>query len=346
MDAVRTAPGSRRSRTYTYALHGVGLRLEGDDPSLLLRVRAILEHFGLGTAVPNPDPVPLRLVVSARRAPPLPDDAREIARQDGIRALGSDTGLWLDSGAHHFRLDLRGGVAQGWLPGATDPPRKDLVVYALLLLVRRRGLFALHASAVVYRGAGYLFVAGSGSGKSTITYTLVRGGWDYLADDALLLRPLGEGVEGLALRRDLCLDPVLATRFPEVAVHGAPGPFAGRGKHRLDMRTLFPHRLVACCRPQVLLFPEIAPLAKSRLVPLAPAEMLPRLIAQSAVLALDPETLPCHLAVLGRLAAQARGYRLLAGRDVEDAPERVVELLEPLVSVGSPAPSPSRLMGA
>jgi len=66
MDAVRTAPGSRRSRTYTYALHGVGLRLEGDDPSLLLRVRAILEHFDARLLHENGDQCTVELVGGGR----------------------------------------------------------------------------------------------------------------------------------------------------------------------------------------------------------------------------------------------------------------------------------------
>jgi hypothetical protein len=320
----------------SYVLHGVGLRLSGDDSRLLARVETILEHCGLAPVDGALDPSALRMHF-ARHMPPLPGDAHEVAHQDGIRALDAGSVLWLATEDHRIRLDLAAGSAEAACPQVPTALRKDLVLYVLLLLLRRRELFALHASAVVERGAGCLLVAPSENGKSTSTFALVRRGWSYLGDDALLLQQAGDGVEALALRRDLCLDPALRKPFPEVALHGQPGPFAARGKHRLDMRALFPDRLVDRCLPRVLLFPEIVREARSHLVPVSPPEVLARLVAQSAVLALDLEMVPRHVELLGCLARQARSYRLLAGRDLAAHPEGVADLLSTVAPSGLPS---------
>jgi hypothetical protein len=189
---------------------------------------------------------------------------------------------------------------------------------------------------VVADGAGCLLVAPSGSGKSTSTYGLVRRGWHYLGDDALLLHAAGDEVEALVLRRDLCLDPALEGCFPELRTHGQAGRFASRGKRRLAMRELYPERLLDRCVPRLLVFPEIVAEPESRLVPLGIAEVLPRLVAQSAVFALDPEAAPRHLDMLTRLARQTRAYRLLAGRDLKADPE----LVAPLLAAALPSPVP------
>jgi hypothetical protein len=90
----------------------------------------------------------------------------------------------------------------------------------------------------------------------------------------------------------------------------------------------------------VLVFPEIVAEPTSRLVPVGASEAFVRLCRESVVLALDPEAIPSHLRVLGRLARQARGYRLLAGRDLRDDPEAVSTLLAGIHEPAAPAPLP------
>jgi hypothetical protein len=324
-----------------YRLHGLLVEVTADDPAVLDRVHPVLAHLGLALA----DEAGKADVVLRYPARPgavqIPATARMTAEQDGIRAWSGGGLLYLECDGHAVHLDLSAGVAESTIPPAPTPPRKDIVIYTLLLLLRRRGLYALHASGVARAGAGFLFVAPCGSGKSTQTYGLVRQGWEYLGDDALLLRVRGDAVEALALRRDLCLDPALAHAFPEVVTHGEGGPFAARGKRRLRMRALHPGRLIERCVPRVLVFPEIVPNPVSRLAPLGPAETLARLVEQSVVVALDPDALPAHFEALGRLARQARGWRLLAGRDLKERPGAVAALLAGIHESGAPTSSGS-----
>lgn len=56
------------------------------------------------------------------------------------------------------------------------------------------GKIAIHASAVEYKGRGYLFVAGSRSGKTTIFMNLINNGFLPLNDDLLFLSFEKDGV--------------------------------------------------------------------------------------------------------------------------------------------------------
>ena len=94
----------------------------------------------------------------------------------------------------------------------------------------------------------------------------------------------------------------------------------------------------------MLLFPQIEDRAVSVLEPLPKAEAMLGLAAQSALVTFQPEHTPGHLAVLSRLVNQATPYRLRAGRDLLDAPARIIDLLatvwpEPLRS--PPASDPA-----
>jgi hypothetical protein len=294
-------------------------------------VDAIFEHLGL---VPY-DKQPIRGVVVMRlsaRSPvvSLPPGAQEIAQHDDIRAWSAGRQIYLTCAGHTVRLHPTAGIGDGALPSLPSSVRKDVVIYGLLLLLRHCGLYGLHASGVSGESTGFLFVAGRGSGKSTHTYSLVRQGWEYLGDDAVLLRSHYDQVEALALRQDLYLDTTMARRFPEMRSDRERDDFTSNPKQRLAMHRLFPEQQIDRCVPRVLLFPEITSATRSQLVPLKPAAALPRLIAESAVFSLDVDLIPQHLEVLSQLALQAQSYRLLAGQDLEAEPELVADLFRDL----------------
>lgn len=84
-----------------------------------------------------------------------------------------------------------------------QPPllRHQFWAFGVLKLLRALGLYGLHAAGLVARiGCGLLLVGDSGYGKSTLTIGLVRQGWGYLSDDAVLLRRVSEEIEAVALR--------------------------------------------------------------------------------------------------------------------------------------------------
>ena len=72
----------------------------------------------------------------------------------------------------------------------------DIQLFGLVLSTwhERRGVPALHASAVAVGGQGVAFLAGRGSGKSSLAGSLVQHGAELLTDDILPVTPVADHV--------------------------------------------------------------------------------------------------------------------------------------------------------
>lgn len=110
-------------------------------------------------------------------------------------------------------------------PGAGDSAVEEaLLGPALALALARRGIFVLHASAVVLEGRGAIgFLAESGAGKSTLAGLLAAGGMALAADDLLAVK---EGPVALPHFPQLKLGPAamaaiagLEPRFPLLGLY-------------------------------------------------------------------------------------------------------------------------------
>ena len=72
----------------------------------------------------------------------------------------------------------------------------DLLFYQpLKYLLQAKNICLLHASCAALNGKGVIFSGKSGNGKSTSALALLNNGFDYIADDEVLLRPKGSGIE-------------------------------------------------------------------------------------------------------------------------------------------------------
>jgi hypothetical protein len=179
----------------------------------------------------------------------------------------------------------------------------------------------------VWREAGVLLVGASGHGKSTLAIGLIRQGWEYLADDAVLLQQQSEGVVALAFRKTFSVDAAAAPAYTDLPLGEEMPDTKGGRRRRVSIADVFPRQVRAQCLPRVLLFPRIVPQRYSTLRPLDRPSALKHLLAQSGPQLFDRRTMGQHLEVLKGLVQQTVSYELLAGQDLYHQPGRLAHLL-------------------
>jgi len=271
-------------------------------------------------------------ILPYERDPVIPAAAREVLNAEGFRGLEDHGDFYLTDGASLFRLNYGQRLAEVWLAASffhkPPPLRQSFWCFGLLKLLRVEGIFSLHAAGLVAEdGEGILLVAEPGSGKSTLTIGLVRAGWRYLSDDAILLGSRPEGVEAMALRRHFYIDSSDAGEYVDLGLEEEKSDQSGRPRRRVALNATYPDQYVSSCTPQVLLFPRIVPEAHSILAPLDPAEALRRLLTQSGLQLFDRATSARHLQVLNDLLRQAASYELRSGADLKEKPMELARML-------------------
>jgi hypothetical protein len=240
-----------------------------------------------------------------------------------VRAVGNARGVeaWIGTGAASRE---RAALAR-------------LVFEATMVALRRCGLFELHAAGVIEpeTGGGFLVVGPSGSGKSTLATQLASAGWRYLSDDALLLRG-GDSVEACALRREFAVtEQTVAAGVLEgfEDMLKEPVPFDPL-KRRFKPHAIFPEGFAESCEPRALFFPVITNEPASGARRLTQAETMRGLLRMCPWACYDRPAAAAHLGLLARLARQAAGFELRAGRDLLGDAEFSADYLRGLAGRG------------
>lgn len=308
-----------------------------DDGALTLRVHPSLADVVAGwiplDAAPARAPGAARIRVVPGRARSLDPPAEE----PGVQVLGVDG--WVDEAAARVRLAARDGALWGRVDLARrravlairpDPPPAPGDVSAALavcaaLLLGRLGRALLHAAAVVGPdGRAWLLVGDSHAGKTSTCVNLIRAGWDWLADDQVVVRPgAGGGVQVEGWPRRFTLDDGFeagASLGRRTATHPARfGP--GRPRRAAPLGGV--------------LLPRVRAPEPTALRPAHPADALSQLIRQSPWLLADAHAAPGVLALLSAMS-RTPVYHLALGTDTYANPPllqvRVAEALRPPVS--------------
>ena len=314
-----------------YALHD--LTLEVRQQEAVVDLETLLHDLScirLHTSERRPS---LSLTVRQSGLPfDVPCTARAVFHTDGLTGFESGRHFYLATGASLLHLYAEQGWGEAQLAPAFfhQPPllRQQFWAFGLLKLLRPLGVYGLHAAGVVTgAGQGLLITGDAGSGKSTLTIGLVRQGWRYLSDDAVLLRAQPEGVEMLALRKPFSVNADAAAAYADLPLGEENSQTAGKRKRRVDMHAAYPEQYVPTCRPRTLLVSRIVSQPHSTLRPLERLSALRHLLVQSGPQLFDHRTMAQHLEVLKRLVHQAVTYELLAGRDLYHFPGQLVRLL-------------------
>lgn len=262
----------------------------------------------------------------------LPPTAKEVFRFEDLSGHTVNGVFYLKERGSilHLPVDHRWGEAFLCPDFFQDRPfpYQRLLGIGLVKLLRPMGYFALHAAGLVTpTGQGVLVVGVSGSGKSTLTIGLVRHGWGYLSDDAVLLHSQEEGVQALVFRQPFSIESKRSHAYADLPLGKEPPPSPGKQKRRLNMHEAFSTQHVSDCFPHILLFSKIVPRSNSMLVPVARSHGIGQLLGQSSPKVFDRPTMEDHLKLLTQLVNQCQLYELQAGLDLLHQPEILEDLL-------------------
>jgi len=179
-----------------------------------------------------------------------------------------------------------------------------LFTLSLIELVRRRGLYNVHAAALC-RGNDALLLAGpSGAGKSTLTLAMTQAGWGYMGDDMLFVKEDRAEVFGF---------PEGIDYFPDMRVASL--------KTHVRPEAAFGVAAVLKAQPRALIFPRVAHTDESVLLPMNRTEAFLELAPN--VLMTDRAGCEAHFRALEDLTRRTPAFRMRTGTDLGQA-ERMI----------------------
>jgi hypothetical protein len=262
-----------------------------------------------------------------------PSAARAVFHAGGFTALQLGESLYLTNDSSLFHLRCGSGLGDAYLApsffGTRETLQSNFWSFGLLKLLRPIGLFSLHAAALVTpAGQGILVIGPSGSGKSTLALGLIRHGWGYLTDDAILIRRVVNRIRASALREHFYIDASAAFRNCDLPLDDVVPDKEGRDRRRVHLQdsAFCAHRRYDCI-PELLLFPRIVPQESSVLLPIDRGTALKHLLEASGPQLFDRQTMEQHLAVLKQLLGQTTSFELRAGLDLYRSASTLVRLL-------------------
>src|SRR6266545_4550913 len=322
-------------RQNTVSVHGisvawacVGLQ---DDPAARLLARFPTMD---GPFVPDVTLV-LGPATAASRSDPTLEGYCQTCYFDNVKGFSRDGDLLLWDGFSRVRVDSLGVKITGEV---ADPCRTDrqlftavMLFVALIVALRHRQLFHIHAAALVHpRGVGWMLIGGSGAGKTTSTLSLLVNGFGYLGDDASLLRHRDSSVEVLSIPREFRLTDATLAAFPHLRSYASEQVSEGDIKRLVDPREAFPDAFrSSVIALEILLFPEVTGSARTELLAMPADDAMGQLLLASAILAVDWMPHPReHLVLLETLLRGTRSFRLMLGRDVLARPGLLLDRIE------------------
>jgi hypothetical protein len=232
-----------------------------------------------------------------------------------------------------FRVDPQSNCATGLVsPEAMEYPHilaNTYTLFALLLLLRWRGRYHLHAAAAVSpRDELWLICGSQRSGKTTLTTALGIAGWRPISDDSLLVSVDEAEPRLVALKKYFHLGDELLKRWSELDGIARHHHYLDRacvdGLEFFGSAALARNRFAKIDR---IVLPEITKEETSRIEPIPRSEAFLQLAQQSMFFQLWPRRTEEQWRALTGLAAESLCYRFFAGRDLLNNPLKAEKCL-------------------
>ena len=291
-----------------FSLGGITVSVEGTGAAA---VHTLLSQFFVLGVEEQREGGGVRLQLQA--IPLLEESGHAVYQAKALTVTRTETGFNLCCGASQLRITSGSAAAHCFLAsdfGTYSPfEQREFFLLGLLMLLRPLGRYGLHACGLERYGTGLLLVGASGSGKTTTSLNLMRQGWRYLSDDAVLLTERADStVQASAFRQGFSCTPETLEHFPELSSSSEFGDPGGK-------RVVYPDgSFTSTCIPSLIVFPHLSA-GETRLRPLTASQSLIRLCQQSAGIMTDTAVSQGQLKVLRTLVGQARSLELQLGQD-------------------------------
>jgi hypothetical protein len=224
-----------------------------------------------------------------------------------------------DSGVAYFSV-LEPEIENLWL--ATHL----LFTICLVEILKRRGLYSLHAGGFSENGKCLLIPGTSGAGKSTLTVASLRANFDYMSDDMVFLIGQPQGFRVLAFPEEVDVSEQTAAFFPELSFLMSAPKRCGWRKRQIHPIQVYGAKVAPEARPAAVVIPRIAESETSVVTRMDPDEALLEMVPN--VLLTETNSCRAHLDTLRGLVASTPCYRLETGRDFDQLSIRFREMLQ------------------
>ena len=325
-----------------FQFHGSLIVIEADEPQWLAHYddyfRAYAPVVSLSTTGHPTDALRLELRAAHWARRPAAAQLEKLA-QTGIvslwRSVTEPEALWLYAGDTTFAIHPQAGLAIGYLDAQALAMPAILTntysLFALLLLLRWRGVYHLHAAAAQLPDGRLCWITGAQrSGKTTLVMALGLAGWKPLADDSLLLTWRDEQVFWQPMRKAFHLGNDVLARW-QARLNGLSTRPRYLDRHSVAALEFFQTQDLAAqsySSVDLVLFPQVQSVSTTHVESLTKSEALRRLAEQSTFFALWKDQTARQWQALLKATATARCFALVTGEDVLAAPERVAALFD------------------
>ena len=201
-----------------------------------------------------------------------------------------------------------------------------LFTLCLVEILKRRGMYSVHAGGFSANGKCLLIPGTSGAGKSTLTVASLRANFDYMSDDMVFLNARTDGFRVLAFPEEVDVSDQTAGFFPELSFLLRAPKRHGWRKRQIHPIQVYGAKVAQEARPAAVVIPRIAQAESSVVTRMEPDEALLEMVPN--VLLTEASSCRAHLDALSGLVASTPCYRLETGRDFDRLSVRFRELLE------------------